>query len=170
MLQWSALLHDVGKIGIRDNVLKKAGALTREEFDHIKEHPVRSHKLVKDVPQLLTALDGVLHHHERFDGNGYPSGLSGENIPLQARIIQVADIFDALTSDRAYRPAYDWQEALDIMESEAGETIDPQLQKTFDHLIREALQDDAHGWAKIVRRAGHFTLDSEDQQDAPDEY
>lgn len=154
MLEWSALLHDVGKIGIRDDVLKKRGKLTEEEFNHIKEHPVRSHRVVQAVPRLADALDGVLYHHERYDGSGYPSGLSGEGIPLQARIILVADVFDALTSDRAYRPAYDWRTALDVMAEEAGTTIDPELQKRFDRLIREKLENDPDGWEKMTGWAG----------------
>jgi putative nucleotidyltransferase with HDIG domain len=143
MLQWAALLHDVGKIGIRDNVLNKEGKLTPEEFGHIQEHPVRSHKVVQEVPQLLQALDGILHHHERYDGSGYPDGLKGEQIPYQARIIQIADVFDALTSNRSYRKAFDWQRALGILQEEAGKTIDPRLQKTFDALIRKTLKDAA---------------------------
>ena len=161
MLQWSALLHDVGKIGIRDAVLKKEGKLTAEEFDHIKEHPVRSHKVVQQVPQLGAALDGILHHHERYDGSGYPAGLKGEEIPLQARIIQIADVFDALTSNRSYRKAYDWQRALAIMAEEAGKTIDPGMQVTFDGLIRESIRVNAGrdesgshlGWDRLVEQA-----------------
>jgi len=153
MLQWSALLHDVGKIGIRDDVLKKPGKLSPDEFDHIKEHPVRSHKVVQQVPQLANALDGVLHHHERYDGTGYPSGLAGEQIPLQARIIQIADVFDALTSTRSYRPPYEWREALALMEKEAGKTIDPRLQKTFDGLIRERLDGHPRGWERLQAHA-----------------
>jgi len=168
MLQWSALLHDVGKIGIRDDVLKKKGELTDEEFDHIKEHPVRSHRVVQKVPQLVKALDGVLHHHERFDGTGYPTGLSGEDIPLQARIIQIADVFDALTSDRAYRPAYTWGKALDILNDEAGKTVDPRLREVFDRLIREALGDDPSGWEKMVQRAKEFAQDDVDHPVASD--
>jgi len=156
MLQWASLLHDVGKIGIRDNVLKKEGKLTPEEFGHIKEHPVRSHKVVQEVPQLLQALDGILHHHERYDGSGYPAGLKGEQIPLQARIIQIADVFDALTSNRSYRKAYDWQRALGILHEEAGKTVDPRLQETFDALIREALKDDSTAWERMVERANRF--------------
>jgi len=170
MLHWASLLHDVGKIGIRDNVLKKEGKLTPEEFGHIKEHPVRSHKVVQEVPQLLQALDGILHHHERYDGSGYPSGLKGEQIPLQARIIQIADVFDALTSNRSYRKAFDWQRALDILQEEAGKTVDPRLQKTFDTLIRETLDSSearepegvigilghSTAWERMLERANRF--------------
>jgi HD-GYP domain-containing protein (c-di-GMP phosphodiesterase class II) len=157
MLQWSALLHDVGKIGIRDSVLKKEGKLTTEEFAHIKEHPTRSHRVVQEVPQLAAALDGVLHHHERFDGTGYPHGLAGESIPLQARIIQIADIFDALTSDRSYRSAHTWERALDILREEAGKTVDPNLRVHFDRLIRRRIEDDPGGWEGLVAAASRFT-------------
>jgi len=153
MLQWSALLHDVGKIGIRDEVLKKEGKLTPEEFEHIKEHPVRSHSVVREVPQLAEALDGVLYHHERYDGKGYPDGLAGQEIPLQARIIQIADIFDALTSDRSYRPAFDWRRALAILDSEAGKSVDPELRRVFDEMMRELLDEDEEAWKRLVRHA-----------------
>jgi len=162
MLQWSALLHDVGKIGIRDDVLKKTSRLTEEEFRHIKEHPVRSHKVVEQVPQLAGALDGTLYHHEHYDGCGYPSGLKGEQIPLQARIIQIADVFDALTSTRSYRPANDWRGALAIMAAEAGKTVDPHLRKVFDELIRAQLEGKEEGWAQLTQRANHFAQDSEE--------
>lgn len=168
MLQWAGLLHDVGKIGIRDNVLKKEGKLTAEEFAHIKEHPVRSHKVVQEVPQLSQALDGILHHHERYDGSGYPAGLKGEQIPLQARIIQIADVFDALTSNRSYRLAYDWRRALEILEEEAGKTVDPRLQKTFDVLIRKALKDDADAWHRMVERANRFMQGMDDPVTQPE--
>jgi HD-GYP domain-containing protein (c-di-GMP phosphodiesterase class II) len=157
MLQWSALLHDVGKIGIRDAVLKKEGKLTEEEFDHIKEHPVRSYRVVAEVGQLAGALDGILHHHERWNGTGYPDRLAGDAIPLQARIIQMADMFDALTSNRSYRPAFDWQKALQIMEEEGGSTVDPTLQRVFDRMIRSRLEGDGDAWAGMVREAEQFT-------------
>lgn len=164
MLEWSALLHDIGKIGIRDQILNKQGSLTEEEFEHIREHPVRSHEVVQDVPQLAGALDGVLHHHERYDGTGYPSGLAGDDIPLQARIIQIADIFDALTSDRSYRTARDWRQALDILEQEAGRTVDPNLRSVFDALIRERLEGNPDGWADLVRCANRFTQGDGEQR------
>jgi hypothetical protein len=156
MLQWSALLHDVGKIGIRDAVLNKTGRLSDEEFSHIKEHPVRSHQVVRTVPQLADALDGVLYHHERYDGTGYPAGLKGEGIPLQARIIQIADVFDALTSNRSYRGAYDWATALAILREESGRTVDPRLQATFDRIIRKELEGDPDAWPVLVERATRF--------------
>jgi len=142
MLEWSALLHDIGKIGIRDEVLKKPGRLTDEEFEHIKEHPRRSYEVVHRIPQLAAALDGVVHHHEHWDGSGYPDGLAGEAIPLQARIIQVADIFDALTSTRSYRQAFTWEKALGILREEAGRTVDPGLSSAFERLIRHLAEDD----------------------------
>ena len=157
MLEWGALLHDIGKIGIRDDVLKKRGKLTDEEFAHMKEHPVRSFRVVRSVPQLAQALDGVLHHHEHYNGSGYPDGLAGEDIPLQARIIQIADIFDALTSTRSYRKAFDWRKALSILEEEAGTTVDPRLQQIFDGLIRSHLEADPHAWEALVERAERFT-------------
>jgi len=142
ILEWAALLHDVGKTGIRDEVLKKPGKLTPEEFAHIQEHPVRSYQVVCEIPQLADALGGVTHHHEHWDGTGYPDGLKGLEIPLQARIIQLADIFDALTSTRSYRKAFDWQKALSILREEAGTTVDPHLVVIFDRMIRSMADHD----------------------------
>ena len=157
MLQWSALLHDVGKIGIRDDVLKKTGKLTKEEFDHIKEHPVRSYQVVEGIPHLAGALDGVLYHHERIDGTGYPEGLVGDEIPLQARIIQIADIFDALTSNRSYRSAYGWSQALGILREGSGTTSDPHLVKLFECAVRDAIGNDPDGWDRLIEQAERFS-------------
>lgn len=165
MLQWSALLHDVGKIGIRDSVLNKKGKLTAEEWTHIQEHPVRSHRVVKEVPQLADALDGVLYHHERMDGQGYPEKLAGENIPLQARIIQVADIFDALTSSRSYRGAFEWRAALEILQNGAGEVSDAELVTVFVEMMNDLLGEDEAAWDGLVQRAIQFNhLSSDDEE------
>lgn len=153
MLEWSALLHDVGKIGIRDDVLKKPGRLTAEEYEHIKEHPVRSFEVVRRVPQLAGALAGIRHHHEHYDGGGYPDGLKGEDIPLQARIIQVADVFDALTSSRSYRQAFDWERALRILEEESGTTVDPNLAGVFGRIIRRRCEAHPQAWEEMTREA-----------------
>jgi HD-GYP domain-containing protein (c-di-GMP phosphodiesterase class II) len=99
----AGLLHDVGKIGVPESVLCKAGKLDDEEFDWIKQHPVIGHRILQDIEPLAPMLPGVLHHHERIDGRGYPDGLAGRDIPLIARIIAVADGFDAMSSNRAYR-------------------------------------------------------------------
>ena len=124
-LHQSALLHDIGKIGIPDSILNKPGRLTDEEFDVIRQHPVRGHAIVQSVRSLQAEVGGIRHHHERLDGSGYPDGLRGDEIPLDARIIVVADVFDALTSERPYRRAYTVDVALDIIDAEAGTKLDP---------------------------------------------
>ena len=126
-LQWASILHDVGKIGVPEKILNKTGRLDDEEYRIIKEHPVKGFNILRPLEQLSNALPGILHHHERYDGTGYPKGLKGEEIPLQARIIAVADTFDAMTSERAYRPAKSPEEAMAIIENVAGAQLDPYL-------------------------------------------
>jgi HD-GYP domain-containing protein (c-di-GMP phosphodiesterase class II) len=154
MLEWAALLHDVGKIGIRDDVLKKPGRLTDQEFAHIQSHPVRSAEVIRQIPHLKDAVGGVRHHHEHYDGSGYPDGLAGEAIPLQARVIQIADVFDALTTTRPYRPAFDWSRALEILASERRKTVDPELSVLFDRLIRRMVEQHPDAIAEIRRAMG----------------
>ncbi|HET7035342.1 MAG TPA: HD domain-containing phosphohydrolase [Thermomicrobiaceae bacterium] len=124
-LNQAAMLHDIGKIGIPDDVLHKPGPLTMEEFAVIQEHPVRGYQIIRRVRSLQAELSGVRSHHERLDGSGYPDGLRGEAIPLQARIIAVADVFDALTSHRPYRTAWPVERALAIIDQDAGSKLDP---------------------------------------------
>ena len=102
---FAALLHDVGKIGVRDDVIKKTGKLTDEEFENIKQHPVLGYQILSSIKQSPYLSEGAHYHHERYDGKGYPEGLKGEEIPLLARIIAVADAYDAMTSTRSYRDA-----------------------------------------------------------------
>jgi putative nucleotidyltransferase with HDIG domain len=105
VLRLGALLHDIGKIGVPDDVLRKPGALTDAEFDAIKQHPVLGARILRSVPFLARHIPIVELHHERPDGRGYPNGLRGDDIPLAARIVHVADAYDAMTSARAYRGA-----------------------------------------------------------------
>jgi HD-GYP domain-containing protein (c-di-GMP phosphodiesterase class II) len=124
-LQISAQLHDVGKIGIEDRILKKPGALTAEEFEVMKTHTTKGANILRPVTQLAEMLPGIELHHEALDGRGYPYGLEGDQIPLLARIIAVADTFDALTTNRPYQHAHTPEEALKIIQNLAGKRLDP---------------------------------------------
>jgi len=125
-LQISAQLHDVGKIGIEDRILKKPGALTAEEFEVMKTHTTKGANILRPVTQLAEMLPGIELHHEALDGRGYPYGLKGDQIPLLARVIAVADTFDALTTNRPYQTAHTPEEALKIIQNLAGKRLDPQ--------------------------------------------
>lgn len=129
---WIAgLVHDVGKIGVPEAVLCKQGRLTDEEFDHIKKHPQIGHHILKDIRPLADVLPGVLHHHEKFDGRGYPAKLIGDDIPRLARIIALADTFDAMSSTRSYRPAMPRDKVLEEIRRCAGTQFDPELAARF---------------------------------------
>jgi HD-GYP domain-containing protein (c-di-GMP phosphodiesterase class II) len=141
-LQWASILHDIGKIAISEQVLNKPGRLTDREYHHIQDHSRHGFNILSPLEQLSESLPAILHHHERFDGGGYPDGLKGEEIPLLARIIAVADTYDAMTSDRAYRPAKLQEEALEILEEVAGTQLDPRLAELFVEMIRQELDED----------------------------
>ncbi|MHB0913728.1 MAG: HD domain-containing phosphohydrolase [Armatimonadota bacterium] len=136
-LKVAALLHDLGKIGIPDSVLKKEGSLTREEREIVREHPSVGGNILKRAPQLDTIIPAVLFHHERWDGEGYPNGLSGDGIPLFARILAVADAFDAMTSDRPYRRAMSAESAAIELKANAGKQFDPKIIEAFMSGIKE---------------------------------
>jgi HD-GYP domain-containing protein (c-di-GMP phosphodiesterase class II) len=125
ILRISAQLHDVGKIGIEDRILKKPGALTPEEFEIMKTHTTKGANILRPVEQLKEMLPGIELHHESLDGRGYPYGLRDEQIPLLARVIAVADTFDALTTNRPYQQAHDAMDALRIIHNLAGKRLDP---------------------------------------------
>jgi len=125
ILRVSAQLHDVGKIGIEDSILKKPGALTPEEFEIMKTHTTKGANILRPVPQLEEMLPGIELHHEALDGRGYPYGYKGDEIPLLARVIAVADTFDALTTNRPYQKAHDSEEALRIIQNASGKRLDP---------------------------------------------
>ena len=120
----SALLHDVGKIGIDDNILKKPAALTPEEFEIMKQHPQKGFKIMSQIPAMKDFLPGMYMHHEMIDGKGYPQGLKGEEIPMQARIVAVADTFDAMTTDRPYQKAMKFEDALGLIRKFVGTRYD----------------------------------------------
>lgn len=124
-VELSALLHDIGKIGVPEDILTKPAKVTDEEFKEIKKHPVHGFKILEPMEQLDKVLPGIKHHHERWDGKGYPDGLKGEKIPLAARIVCVADAFDAMTSTRPYRKALPDREGLKRLKENAGTQFDP---------------------------------------------
>jgi HD-GYP domain-containing protein (c-di-GMP phosphodiesterase class II) len=143
-LRVSAQLHDVGKIGIEDHILKKPGALTEEEFEVMKTHTTKGANILRPVTQLAEMLPGIELHHEALDGRGYPYGLQGDQIPLLARVIAVADTFDALTTNRPYQQAHTPDQALQIIKNLAGKRLDPEA-------VAALLAVYAHGDIKIQR-------------------
>lgn len=146
-MEWAGLLHDVGKIGIPEEILCKPGKLTAEEFEIIKQHPWMGYEILKPIASLKLILDGVLYHHEYPDGSGYPKGLRGDEIPLVARIIHVADTFDALTSTRSYREAFSIERALEIISEEKGRRIDTEVAEAFIRAFAAYRQNDPDDFA-----------------------
>ena len=136
-LKMSALLHDIGKIGIPDIVLKKETKLTDEEYTVIKSHPETGAAILKHIKSLKHLVPAVYHHHERFDGDGYPQGVKGNDIPLHARIIGIADTFDAMTSNRSYRKALSFKTALTELERNKGIQFDPDITDIFLEILQE---------------------------------
>jgi putative nucleotidyltransferase with HDIG domain len=130
-----ALLHDIGKMSVPDSILLKAGELTDDEWKVMKRHPVKAKELLKDIPFLKPALAIPYSHHERWDGSGYPDGLSKEDIPLPARIFAVVDVWDALISDRPYRQAWSEEKAKAYIQEQSGRFFDPQVVEAFLEII-----------------------------------
>lgn len=137
-LEMSALLHDIGKIGIPDRILQKHEKLSGEDYVIIKRHPEIGAKILKSIGAFNGMVPPVYYHHERYDGHGYPQGLRGGQIPLAARIIAIADSFDAMTSGRSYRNALSFDLALAELEASRGIQLDPQLTDAFIELLRAA--------------------------------
>jgi len=131
ILERAALLHDIGKIGLKDEILHKKTQLTEEEYDTIKRHEIESVKILEPIAFLKMILPAILHHHEHFDGSGYPHGLRGEMIPLESRIIAIADSFDAMTTGRGYNNPLDKKEAIKALRESAGKQLDPALTEEF---------------------------------------
>lgn len=135
-LRFGSILHDIGKIHIRETTLRKKGPLNDEEWEEIKAHPVTGFEMIKGIPYLAPAVPVVRHHHERWDGRGYPDGLEAEAIPLAARIVAVSDSFDAMTTSRPYRSPRSMEEAYEEIMRNAGSQFDPQVVEAFKRAWR----------------------------------
>ena len=134
-IEYSALLHDVGKIGIEDSILRKEGKLTDREFKKIKEHTIIGANIIKPVDFLKNSYKAVYHHHEKYNGSGYPDGIKEEEIPLSARIIAVVDAYDAMGSDRPYRKKLDKDIIIKVLKEQSGKQFDPEVVKVFLSII-----------------------------------
>lgn len=130
-LEWSGILHDIGKVGVPDAVLQKPGPLDRHEWEQMRRHVTIGEEIVAPLEGLSAVTPVVRSHHERWDGSGYPDGLAGEAIPYLARVFQIVDVYDALASERSYKPALAPAKALEVMAAEAGSTMDPMLFALF---------------------------------------
>jgi HD-GYP domain-containing protein (c-di-GMP phosphodiesterase class II) len=133
-VRWGALLHDIGKMGIPDEILNKPGPLTVEEWETMKKHPNFAFEMLSPIRYLRLALDIPNYHHEKWDGSGYPYGLKGDQIPLAARIFTVVDVWDALRSDRLYRPGWTEEKVDEYMRASSGLHFDPQVVDVFMQL------------------------------------
>ena len=149
----AGLLHDIGKIGIKDSILLKSGKLTPEEFEEIKTHPLRSAKILEPISDLREVIPGIRHHHEQFDGSGYPDGLKGLEIPLEARIMMVADAYDAMTSNRAYRKSMGHSVAIEQIREGSGSHFDPMVVDLFLKLAENIEKSDWPGESIYTQEA-----------------
>ena len=147
----AALLHDIGKIGVPDKVLNKKGKLSAEDWEAIKSHPRLGANIVGNIPNLVPCINSILHHHERWDGGGYPEGLKGEEISMEARILAIADSFEAMTSTRPYRAALCSEKVIKELRRCAGSQFDPGLVEVFIGNIEAGLPETA--------KVGHSQLD-----------
>lgn len=163
LLRYAGMLHDIGKIRVPTEILRKAGPLTRDEFATIQLHPVYGQAMMRDVAFLDDVLPGILHHHERYDGGGYPMGLAGDDIPQFARVITVADAFDCMTSTRSYRSARSVDEALAELRGGKGTQFDPEMVELFEAVIgREGWEPHTLPAATDEIRATQVAYDHDD--------
>ena len=140
-IRLAGILHDIGKIGIRDEILHKAGKLTEEEWKQIRKHPEVSVSILSRIPDLKGILKIIRHHHEHYNGKGYPDGLAGEQIPLGARILSVTDMLDALISDRPYREKINFMEAVEEIRKVSGTQLDPRIVEALDGIVESLSLD-----------------------------
>ena len=163
-VRYAALLHDIGKVGVPDGILLNTGRLSDEEQAIMRTHAAIGRDLVCDVAALEPLSGAILHHHEKWDGSGYPAGLVGEEIPLAARIVGAVDAFDAMTTPRLYRGAISAQEALDEMKRCAGTQFDPQVVEVLDALLQEGQKTQEHCAARIEKAARPDALKRSQEQ------
>ncbi|MCQ2518233.1 MAG: HD domain-containing protein [Lachnospiraceae bacterium] len=149
-LGYIALVHDCGKIGVPDLVLNKAGALTDEERKEMQKHTVYGGKILSGFDSIEGIINGAIYHHERYDGKGYPEGIKGKDIPLYARIIGVADSFDAMNSDRCYRKHLSAEKILEELENNAGTQFDPDIAQIMIKMVKDGLIEEMKGKADII--------------------
>jgi ribonuclease P protein subunit RPR2 len=152
-LGYGFFLHDIGKVGVPEHILCKRGPLSGSEWEVMRRHPLVGAQIVAPIAFLREALELIRHHHERFDGDGYPDGLRGEAIPLTARIFSVADSFDAMTSDRPYRGAIGIERALAELRRGSGSQFDPGVVRVFVDMIEDGPGEDDEDFAAALRLA-----------------
>ena len=141
VIELAGLLHDIGMIGVAEDILNKTQKLTPEEFEEIKKHVQHSVKILEDIKQLYDVIEIIKYHHEYYDGNGYPYGKKGEEIPLGSRIIALADAYDSMVSNRAYRQGLSPEEALKLIEEKSGTQFDPALIDVFKSILPAAQKE-----------------------------
>ena len=140
-LELAGLLHDIGMIGVSDEILYKTDKLSPEEYEEIKMHVNHGVKILEDIDQLKEVVDIIKHHHEHYDGSGYPSQLKGEDIPLLSRIIAITDAYDSMVSSRAYRKSLSTEEAIKVLKEMSGKQFDPKLTQIFIELLPETIKE-----------------------------
>ncbi|MEI6862856.1 MAG: HD-GYP domain-containing protein, partial [Candidatus Omnitrophota bacterium] len=151
-IRQASILHDLGKVGVSDKILHKKTKLTKREFDEIKRHPQIAADIIRPVHFLHDIIPLILYHHERWDGKGYPSGLMGPEIPIGARIISVADVYQALTSKRPYRKAFSESEAIRMIKEGYGTQFDPEVVNVFMKVIGKEKRDNKKDKKKKTKK------------------
>jgi len=155
IIELAGLLHDIGMIGVAEDILNKTQKLTDEEFEEIKKHVQHSVKILEDIKQLYDVIEIIKYHHEHYDGHGYPYGKKGEEIPLGSRIIAIADAYDSMVSNRAYRQGLSGEEALKLIDERAGTQFDPELIGVFKSILPAATQEIKEFEARMKSKLEH---------------
>ena len=151
-LELAGLLHDIGMIGVSDEILYKTDKLSPEEYEEIKMHVNHGVKILEDIDQLKEVVDIIRHHHEHYDGSGYPLGLSGEDIPLLSRIIAITDAYDSMVSSRAYRKSLSVEAAVEVLKNMSGKQFDPKLTQIFIEVLPNAINEIKNFEKKVITK------------------